>query len=198
MVGDLAADAAIGADALDLAVDLGMADALLVDDRGRHQGAGRAGLDALAAGDAGAGAHRVVHVEHDLGVDVAERHADHVVDLDLAAGAHAQIAVDAGVEMDRHRRVARVGRRRRRCGKRELLHAHAIGPLPELGVGVVRRRAPGWSASSSSMTIFRAVVARSEAVTTFMPGEGLRMQDAASTRSPSISTMQARQLPSAR
>ena len=42
------------------------------------------------------------------------------------------------------------------------------------------------------------VRARSEAVTTFMPAAGLRMQDAASTRSPSISTMQARQLPSAR
>ena len=48
------------------------------------------------------------------------------------------------------------------------------------------------------MTIFRAVFARSEAVTTFMPAVGLRMHDAASTRSPSISTMQARQLPSAR
>ena len=48
------------------------------------------------------------------------------------------------------------------------------------------------------MTILRAVLARSEAVVTFMLGAGLRMQDAASTRSPSISTMQARQLPSAR
>ena len=48
------------------------------------------------------------------------------------------------------------------------------------------------------MTILRAVRARSDAVTTFIPGAGLRMQEAASTRSPSISTMQARQLPSAR
>ncbi len=48
------------------------------------------------------------------------------------------------------------------------------------------------------MTIFRAVLARSDAVTTFMPAAGFLMQDAASTRSPSISTMQARQLPSAR
>ncbi len=56
----------------------------------------------------------------------------------------------------------------------------------------------GWSATSSSMTIRRAVVARSVAVATFMPAAGLRMHDAASTRSPSISTMQARQLPSAR
>ena len=56
----------------------------------------------------------------------------------------------------------------------------------------------GWSASRSSMTIARALTARSLAVRTTMPGAGLRMQDAASTRSPSISTMQARQLPSAR
>ena len=48
------------------------------------------------------------------------------------------------------------------------------------------------------MTSRRAVVARSLAVVTTMPGVGLRMHDAASTRSPSISTMHARQLPSAR
>ena len=39
---------------------------------------------------------------------IAVRHADHVVDLDLAAGAHAEIAVDAGVQVDRHRRVAEI------------------------------------------------------------------------------------------
>ncbi len=44
----------------------------------------------------------------------------------------------------------------------------------------------------------RACRARSDADLTFMPSVGLRMQLAASTRSPSISTMQARQLPSAR
>ena len=48
------------------------------------------------------------------------------------------------------------------------------------------------------MTMRRACTARSDAVVTFMPAVGLRMQDAASTRSPSTSTMQARQLPSAR
>ncbi len=56
----------------------------------------------------------------------------------------------------------------------------------------------GWSATSSSITSRRARAARSVAVETTMPGVGLRMQDAASTRSPSISTMQARQLPSGR
>jgi len=55
-----------------------------------------------------------------------------------------------------------------------------------------------WSAASSSKTMRRAAVARSLAVRTSMPARGSRMQDAASTRSPAISTMQARQLPSAR
>ena len=44
----------------------------------------------------------------------------------------------------------------------------------------------------------RAVLARWLEALTFMPLAGLRMQLAASTRSPSISTMQARQLPSGR
>jgi hypothetical protein len=77
----------------------------------RHQRAGRAGLHALAAGDARAVAHRVVEVEHDLLVMAADGHADHVVDLDLAAGADAEIAVDAGVEVHRHRRMADVHHR---------------------------------------------------------------------------------------
>ena len=66
LVGELAADAAIRADAVDLAVGLAGEDVVLVDQRRRHQRAGRAGLHAFAAGDAGRGAHRVVEVEHDL------------------------------------------------------------------------------------------------------------------------------------
>ena len=61
-----------------------------------------------------------------------------------------------------------------------------------------RAAAPGWSASSSSNTIRRAWRARSEALSTTMPATGLRMQEAASTRSPFTSTRQARQLPSGR
>ena len=56
----------------------------------------------------------------------------------------------------------------------------------------------GWSASSSSNTISRDFFARSDAVFTFMPAAAFRWHEAASTRSPSTSTMQARQLPSAR
>ena len=57
---------------------------------------------------------------------------------------------------------------------------------------------PGWSASSISTTIRRARLARADPADTTMPSAGSRMHDAASTRSPSISTMHARQFPSGR
>ena len=56
----------------------------------------------------------------------------------------------------------------------------------------------GWSAISISMTTRREVTARAESVRTTMPSATVRMQEAARVRSPSISTMQARQLPSLR
>ena len=109
VVGELAADAAIGTNRIHLLVGIFGADVFGIDERGRHQRAGRAGLHAFAAGDAGAVAHRVVEIEHDLFVIAAAGHADHVVDLHFAAGADAEIALDAGVEIDRHRRMAAVG-----------------------------------------------------------------------------------------
>ena len=53
----------------------------------------------------------------------------------------------------------------------------------------------GMSVSSSSSTIFCADTARSLVVLTSMPFAGYRQQLAASTRSPLISTMHERQLP---
>jgi hypothetical protein len=56
------------------------------------------------------GAHRVVHVEHGAAPPSPRKaEADHVVDLLVAAGAHAARALDAGVEVDRDRRVRQVG-----------------------------------------------------------------------------------------
>jgi hypothetical protein len=46
--------------------------------------------------------------------------------------------------------------------------------------------------------IFCACFARAETLDTSIPGAGVRQHDGASTRSPLISTMQARQLPSGR
>ena len=50
---------------------------------------------------------------------------------------------------------------------------------------------------SSSITIFCDLRTRSLSVVTCMPSFGTRQQDGASTRSPLISTMQERQLPTA-
>jgi hypothetical protein len=56
----------------------------------------------------------------------------------------------------------------------------------------------GTSAASNSTTIFWAWTARVLSLDTTIPGAGTRQQEGASSRSPSISTMHARQLPSPR
>src|ERR1044072_7358726 len=141
LIGELAADAAIGADAVDFAVGLAGKEIVLVHHRRRHQRAGRAGLHALTARNARAVPHRVVEVEHDLFVVAAPRHADHVVDLHLAAGADAQVAPDTGAELNRHRDMAAVWRGLLRARGQTARHdAHAIRPDPELGAGIVRFR----------------------------------------------------------
>ena len=103
VVRELAADAAVWADRLHLPVGHRQADVA-----GRHERAGRARLHALAAGDAGGVAHRIVEVEHDLRLAAAEGVADDVVHLLLAAGADAAPALDAGVEVDGDRRMRQI------------------------------------------------------------------------------------------
>src|SRR5438874_4995866 len=71
----------------------------------RHQCAGRAGLHAFAAGDAGRFAHRIVEIEHRHRAIAAVGVADDVIHLHFSAGAHAARALDAGVEVHRDRRV---------------------------------------------------------------------------------------------
>ena len=132
VVGQLAADAAIRAERLHL----------LVGDRERdlarrHQRAGRAGLHALAAGDAGRRAHRVVHVEDDLGLVAAKGQADHVVDLLVAAGAHAARALDARRQVDRHRRVREIGCDCRARREARLADAEPRRPLVDFVVARV-------------------------------------------------------------
>ena len=141
LIGELAADAAIRTDAVHLAVGELGADVLLVDERRRHQRPGRAGLHAFAAGDAGRCAHWIVEVENDLLAVAAAGHADDVIDLDLAAGADAEIALNAGVEVDRHRRMAAVRLRHfdgRALGEAAGLDVLALGDLPKLGIRIVR------------------------------------------------------------
>src|SRR5262249_14750369 len=93
VIRELTADAAVRTARLDLVVGDGRADA-----RG-HQRSGRARLHALAARDAGGGAHRVVEIEHDLRLGATERIADDVVHLRFTARANAPSALDARVEM---------------------------------------------------------------------------------------------------
>ena len=114
------------------AIDLARAaQRLQVDDGFRHQRAGGARLHALAAGHAGRHAHRIVEIEHGLGIEAPKGHADHVVHLNLAAGAHAKPAFDASVEIDRHGGMRQVRLdlavgREARMG--DLLR---LGPMPE-------------------------------------------------------------------
>ncbi len=147
LVRDLTADAAIGADRVDFAVHFPAA--VLgdgIDDRFRHQRAGGTGLHAFPAGDAGRLPHRVVEIEHGPRVDAAEGHADHVVDLHFAAGTHAESAIDAGIEIDGHRRVRKVGFQDAVGGEARRLDTLCLGPVPELGHpvgGIFARRLIG-------------------------------------------------------
>ena len=199
LIGDLAADAAIRAQRVDLAVGIGDAGLVLIEHHRGHQRAGRAGLHAFAAGHAGRFPHRIVEVEHDLGAVIAIGHADDVVDLHLAAGAHAEAALDAGVEIDAHGRMAGVALPA--LGGREAAFGHPdlFRPVPEFRIRIVGGLARRLVGDQKLHHHFLRSNWRGRwPIFTFMPTVGVRLQDAASTRSPSISTMQARQLPSGR
>ena len=76
-------------------------------------------------------------------VDVAEGHADHVIDLDFTAGAHAEPTVDAGVEIDSHGGMRQVGPQDAVGGEAGGVDALSLGPVPEFGDavgGVLSRR----------------------------------------------------------
>src|SRR4030095_3547315 len=103
-VGELAADAAVRAYRVNLLVRLHHPHITR-----RHQRPRGAGLHAFAAGDAGGFPHRVVDIEHDLRVLAAERVADHVVHLLLAAGAETPGALDARIEIDCYAVVREIG-----------------------------------------------------------------------------------------
>src|SRR5213076_3386088 len=127
VVGQLAAHPAVRAHRFDLLVRHGQPHLAR-----RHQGAGRAGLYAFAAADAGGVAHRVIHVKYDFRVVAAEREADHVVHLLVAAGAHAARALDAGIQVDRDSRVRRVAPRLDARRKARLADGQLAGPEIDL------------------------------------------------------------------
>src|SRR6516225_8366428 len=139
VISELATDAAIRTDAIDRAVRFPGKHIARVDQRRRHQRAGRTGLHAFAAGDASRSAHRVVEIEHDLLAVAAAGHADDVIDLDFTAGADTQIAMNAGIEIDRHRRVRTVGRWRLTTRKAALRDLKPRRDLPQFGTRIVRQ-----------------------------------------------------------
>ena len=136
VVGDLTAHATKGANRVHLAVDFLRA----------HQGLGierprRAGLHALTAGHTTALAHGIGHVKHDARVGTTPLHANHLVDLLLAAGPHAAVALNAGIQVHRHRRVGQVlpirwrrSRARQRLQGGTHVHVQAGGPVAEFAV----------------------------------------------------------------
>src|SRR4029077_15894600 len=136
-VRETAAHTATQTHAVDGAIGRPGEDVVGIDQGCRHQGAGRAGLHALAAGDASRVAHRVVEVENDLLMVTAARHPDHVVDLYLAARADAQVAVNASIEIDRHGWMAAVRLRPRRARKAAGVDLRALRHGPEFGTRIV-------------------------------------------------------------
>ena len=140
LVGQQATHAAEGADRVDFFVHDLVAHVGL-----GHERAGGAGLHAFAAGHAGAATHRVVQIEHDFAVRTAHGVADDVVDLLFTAGAHAAVALDAGIQVHRHGGVRHVGGGLFAAQGFEFgadLHVQAIGPVAQLtvlgrGIGLI-------------------------------------------------------------
>ena len=132
LVGQLAADTAIGTDRVDLPVRHFKGNVA-----GGHQGAGRAGLYTLAAGDAGTLAHRVVEIEDDVARLAPAGISDDAVDLLLAAGAQAAGALDAGLEIDRDGRMREVGHGVRAPGKARRAQLQLLRPVVQFIVAGV-------------------------------------------------------------
>ena len=137
----MATNPAIGAEGMHLSVRLDST--FWCRNRGGQQGTGWTCLDAFSAGDARAVAHRVVKIEHDFRMGAAMGHANHVVDLDIAAGTDAERAIDTSIEIYHHRRMRKIGFWGQARGKAAFLNAKALSPLPEFR-SVIVGIASGW------------------------------------------------------
>ena len=102
--------------------------------------------------------------------------------------------------LTRHRRMAASRPASvRPPGKRLSVTSIFSAQCQNFEIGIVRGRARRLVGDQQlHHHLLRRDLARARSDFTFMPTLGVRLQDAASTRSPSISTMQARQLPSGR
>jgi len=136
--GDEAAHATEGTNRIDLAVHLLCAHVAL-----GHERACGAGLHTFATGHTAALPHGVGQIEDHLRVRAAVGQTDHVIDLQVAAGAFAAVALDAGIQVHGHGRMRHVGRYRlaAQLGQGGAhLHTVVLGPLAQLtmrGLGAV-------------------------------------------------------------
>ena len=100
---DLTAHTAERADAFDLMIKIfAVSNLVFIGDCCWQQCASGAGLHAFTAGDATAFTHWVRHIKGWIGIMPPPRHSNDVIDLNLAARAHAQAALNTGIEIDRH------------------------------------------------------------------------------------------------
>ena len=58
-------------------------------------------------------------------------HADHIIDLNVAAGADAKRAIDTGIEVYSHRGVRNVGPWCQAGGETTVFNTQPVSPLPE-------------------------------------------------------------------
>ena len=134
--GDLAANAAKGADAFHFTVVVApVANLFAVHQARRHQSAGWAGLNAFAAGHASRFPHRIIKVECWIGIVPPTRHPDHVVDLNFAARTHTKTALDASIQIDAHRNMAVIQKRDVvlfHRGKAAVRHLLLVGHVPQM------------------------------------------------------------------
>ena len=140
VVGERAADAAVRADGIDRLELLARADRHVAD-RLVDQRARRARGHALAARDAARLPHRIVQVERDPRRIALARAPDHVVALDVVARAHAAVAQDARVVVDRDHRVRVV--LAAPAAVREIVAADAVAPHQDEQLVVGGRRLLG-------------------------------------------------------
>ena len=114
--GQLTTNAAERTHTVNLAVDPRIADHGFLQQRARW-----AGLHTFTAANAGALPHGIIKIKDNLRAHSAAGHADHVIDLHIAAGTDAEITVDAGIQIDRHGRM------------RQIIDGHVPGCKPAIG-----------------------------------------------------------------
>ena len=109
---DLTTNTAKRANTFDFLIKIGaIPNLLLINNSRGHEGTRGAGLDAFTTGHTRAVAHWVSHIERWVGVMATSGHADHIIDLNFSARAHAQTTLNTSIKVDGHRNVAVVDQR---------------------------------------------------------------------------------------